>query len=143
MSMNEANVELSKQGADSPAAPRLRKELARETRRWQLGTINYGITYYLSRIVLIVASATVAANQNLSGSAGAWLIHWTPVLSLLVAVVTALDTWLKPLQKRRGFMESRDKLTDIVMRFEETGDADATRDALKELRDQHRSSNIF
>jgi hypothetical protein len=62
----------------------------------------------------------VADNQNLAGSGGAWLIHWAPFLSLVVAIVTASDTRLKPLQKWPGFMESRARLVDIIVEYEQT-----------------------
>ncbi|MGI5438242.1 hypothetical protein ACQEV4_12735 [Streptomyces shenzhenensis] len=47
------------------------KEMDREMRRWRIATFNYGVTYYLSRILLIVASAVVAADQNLGAATGA------------------------------------------------------------------------
>jgi ribosome-binding protein aMBF1 (putative translation factor) len=43
---------------------RLAREMIRERRRWRAGTSNYGITYYTTRIVLIVATAVVAAKEK-------------------------------------------------------------------------------
>jgi hypothetical protein len=121
----------------------LSQELNRERKRWSAGTFNYGFTYYVTRVVLIVASSTVAAKENLSGSEGGWLLDWVPLLSLFVAVITALDTWLKPQQKWRGFMESRDKLMNLIIEFEARGDLEATVRELSKLRSDHRKSNIF
>ncbi|MER6105716.1 hypothetical protein ABT115_26325 [Streptomyces sp. NPDC001832] len=121
----------------------LSKEMDREMRRWRVGTINYGLTYYLSRILLILASAVVAADQNLGGGHGSWLIKWVPALALTVAVMTAVDTWLKPQQKWLGFMESRDALADLVIQAEAGMPADQVRARFLKLRQQHRVRNIF
>ncbi|ATZ28136.1 hypothetical protein SLAV_31820 [Streptomyces lavendulae subsp. lavendulae] len=121
----------------------LADEMTRELRRWRVATFNYGVTYYLSRILLIAASAIVAADQNLGGGKAASLIAWVPMLALVVAVLTAVDTWLKPQQKWRGFMESRDALADLMI---QAGDGMAPREVREkflELRKQHRERNVF
>lgn len=121
----------------------LADEMTRELRRWRVATFNYGVTYYLSRILLIAASAVVAADQNLGEGKAAWLILWVPTLALGVAVLTAVDTWLKPQQKWRGFMESRDALADLMI---QAGDGMAPREVREkflELRKQHRERNVF
>ena len=123
--------------------PVLRGELRRELRRWRVGTNAYGGTYYGLRIVLIAASAVVAADQNLGHAKGSWLLSWIPALSLLVAVTTAVDTWLKPQQKWRGFMESRDALADLLVQAEGGLPAEEVRARFLELRRQHRERNIF
>ncbi|WUH90178.1 DUF4231 domain-containing protein [Streptomyces sp. NBC_00433] len=119
------------------------KEMDREMRRWRTATFNYGVTYYLGRILLIVASAVVAADQNLGEGHGSWLVTWVPALALVVAVMTAVDTWLKPQQKWRGFMESRDALADLRIQADGGMPADQVRAAFLELRRQHRERNIF
>ncbi|MGC9382737.1 hypothetical protein [Streptomyces sp. MH13] len=121
----------------------LSKEMDREMRRWRVGTFNYGLTYYLSRILLILASAVVAADQNLGGGHGSWLIRWVPALALIVAVMTAVDTWLKPQQKWHGFMESRDALADLMIQAEAGMPTDQVRAKFLKLRQQHRVRNIF
>ncbi len=128
--------------AESLPEPLLR-EMDREMRRWRTATFNYGVTYYLGRILLIVASAVVAADQNLGGGHGSWLIEWVPALALAVAVTTAVDTWLKPQQKWRGFMESRDALADLRIQAGGGMPADEVRKNFLELRRQHRERNIF
>ncbi|MBH0776592.1 DUF4231 domain-containing protein [Nocardia bovistercoris] len=121
----------------------LDREITRELRRWKIGTFNYGVTYYVSRTVLIVASATVAAGNNLHGGAGEWILRWVPLLSVLVAILAAFDTWLKPLQKWRGFMTSRDSLADLAISYAQDGDRDTVRRELARLRQSHRDTNIF
>jgi hypothetical protein len=128
--------------AESLPEPLLR-EMDREMRRWRTATFNYGVTYYLGRILLIIASAVVAADQNLGGGHGSWLIEWVPALALAVAVMTAVDTWLKPQQKWRGFMESRDALADLRIQSGGGMSADEVREKFLELRRQHRERNIF
>lgn len=105
--------------------------------------MSYGVTYYSTRVTLIVASSIVAVRENLNGSYGAWLIGLIPLLALLVAVLTALDTWLKPQQKWRGFMESRDRLADLMMRFDTQSDIEQFRVEFMRLRTKHRERNIF
>ncbi|MEU0744346.1 hypothetical protein [Streptomyces sp. NPDC006134] len=121
----------------------LAREMEREMRRWRVATFNYGVTYYLSRILLILASAVVAADQNLEDGHGSWLIKWVPALALIVAVMTAVDTWLKPQQKWRGFMESRDALADLMIQADGGMPADQVRAKFLKLRQQHRERNIF
>ncbi|MDX2818647.1 DUF4231 domain-containing protein [Streptomyces sp. PA03-5A] len=103
----------------------------------------YGSTYYLSRLILITASAIVAAGQNLSGGVGTWLVAWVPVLSVLVASLTALDTWLKPQQKWKGSLETRDAVLDLLLRMDGGLDNGEARQEFREIKDQHRNRNIF
>lgn len=121
----------------------LAREMDREMRRWRVATLNYGVTYYLSRILLIAATAVVAADQNLNGGHGSWLTRWVPALALVVAILTAIDTWLKPQQKWRGFMESRDALADLRMQAEDGMSTDQVRTKFLKLRQQHRERNVF
>ncbi|MEU0005420.1 hypothetical protein ABZ079_14305 [Streptomyces sp. NPDC006314] len=121
----------------------LAEEMTRELRRWRVATVNYGVTYYLSRILLIVASAVVAADQNLGEGKAQWLIAWVPSLALAVAALTAIDTWLKPQQKWRGFMESRDALADLMIQAGDGMAPQEVRGKFLELRKQHRERNIF
>jgi hypothetical protein len=48
------------------------------------------------RVMLIALAGIVAAQNNLLGSPLKSWVRWVPVMSLAVAIVTALDTWLKP-----------------------------------------------
>ncbi|MFF0590595.1 hypothetical protein ACFYWD_32000 [Streptomyces sp. NPDC003781] len=131
-------------GGEIARLPRvLREEMERERRRWRIATLNYGVTYYLSRILLIAATAVVAADQNLNGGHGSWLTEWVPALALGVAVLTAFDTWLKPQQKWRGFMESRDALADLLIQAEDGMSTEQVRTKFLKLRQQHRERNIF
>jgi len=124
-------------------SPTFKKELNREFRRWRVATASYGYTYYSARIILILASAIVAANANLRLGKGSFLISWIPLIALAVAIITALDTWLKPQQKWRGFMESRDNLADLVIQIENGLSDNEARTKFSEIRKKHRESNIF
>ena len=121
----------------------LRREMSRELRRWRTATVSYGVTYYLSRIALITFSTIVAAKENLGAGHGAWLISWVPAFALAVAVLTAFDTWLKPQQKWRGFMESRDKLASLMVTANLGANPDNVRAKFDTLRAAHRDKNIF
>jgi hypothetical protein len=117
--------------------------MEREIRTLRRGTRSYGITYHASRVALITASAIVAADQNLKGHRLGGLVDWVPALALLVAILTALDTWLKPQQKWKGFMESRDDLADLLFQCTAGLSDDAARQKFAELRKEHRERNIF
>jgi hypothetical protein len=52
----------------------LKRELARDYRRWSFGAYSYGLTYFTVRIVLIVASAIVAGKETLSPDAPIGLV---------------------------------------------------------------------
>ena len=110
---------------------------------WRIGTIGYGVTYYCSRISLIVASSVVAAKETLGEGEAAWLVGWAPLLSVLVAIVTALETWLKPQQKWLGFMESRDLAQDLQLQTRARLPFDDARLDFLALRTKHRETNIF
>lgn len=57
-------------------------------RAWQWGAI-----YYISRATIIICSALVSATALTQLSAPSW---WQPLCALVVTVLTALDSWLKP-----------------------------------------------
>lgn len=122
---------------------KLRQEMDRSARSFRIGTVNYGITYYVSRIFLILASSVVAAGNNLADGRTSFLIAWIPSLSVAVAAITALDTWLKPQQKWQGFMESRDALHGLITEYEGALPPERARARLTDIREQHRSKNVF
>jgi hypothetical protein len=82
----------------------LKEKLYKQHRYWRLSTATYGVTYYLSRIILIIGSAIVAAKETLARSQFSAINEWIPGVAVVVAVLAALDTWLRPGQKWCGFM---------------------------------------
>jgi hypothetical protein len=69
--------------------------------RW---SIVWAIVYYILRGALIAAAACVAAKDSLPRIASI-----AALLSLLVAIGTALDTWLKTGNRYRGHYTFNDK----------------------------------
>ena len=122
---------------------RLDEELNNELKHWRWASRSYGATYYTVRIILIIASAIVAASENLAGSVLNALGDWVPALALLVAILTAIDTWLKPSQKWSGFMDSRDKMADLILRKDDGEPPAKVRAELLQLRKEHRKANVF
>ena len=123
-------------------------EIDLEYLRWKWGTRVYGTIYPSVRVVVIVASATVAAEKTLVGSEVASLVSWVPVLALVVAIATALDTWIKPRDKWRGFMMDRDDAADLLIRVRGTAQDDTEsihrlRTDFAELRRRHRDKNVY
>jgi hypothetical protein len=82
--------------------------LERDYRNWRRQTRFYGTLSSIVRISLIVSTALVAAKETLKQ----YFAHpdglFFPTLSVLVAIATALDSWLKPREKWKGFMSDRD-----------------------------------
>ncbi len=120
----------------------LDREMRRELASWRRFTKTFGLTYHGFRIFLIIASAIVAAEKTLADGRFAGLAEWTPVLAVLVAAITAFDTWLKPQKKWRGFMESRDELTSLFIRAENGTGRSEIQNSFDELRRKHREENV-
>jgi hypothetical protein len=143
------------------ASDELRVTMEKERRKWRITTTMYGSIYPAARLFLIIASSIVAAQKTLESvvangatdkalavSIASGLASWVPVLAVLVTVVTALDTWMKPRDKWRGFMQDRDELEDIIIKLNETLPEDsAARNNLRAefaaLRQRHRERNVF
>ena len=123
-------------------------EMRTEHTKWARSTILYGAINVVARLFLIIASAIVAAEKNLFGSRAEFLLTWIPVLALAVTIVTAIDTWLKPRDKWRGFMEDRDDLSDLLIRAQKSENVDGIffdrlTDEFTRLRRRHRNKNVY
>src|SRR5688572_2722155 len=123
-------------------------EMQTERRKWARSTVTYGTVNVVTRVFLILASGIVAAEKNLSDSHSGFLVKWVPLLALGVTVITAFDTWLKPRDKWRGFMEDRDDLSDLLIRSQESAGVNAAsfdqlRQEFGELRRRHRNKNVY
>jgi hypothetical protein len=99
----------------------------------------------LLRGTLIVASAVVAAKLGLKGI---FCEVTFSVLSVVVAAGTALEAWLKPREKWKGFMTDCENAEDLLMRLGSTDATDVKR--IDELRQEfqtilaaHREKNVF
>ncbi len=126
----------------------LMRDVQSELKKWSLNTRVYGALYVGIRTFLIIASVVVAGQDMLRASVAAFVTGWVPLLALAVSVLTALDTWMKPRDKWRGFMEDRDSLDDLRLRIEARGSTDAGAvDTLREefatLRKRHREKNVY
>jgi hypothetical protein len=122
----------------------LKKKLYRQHRYWRLSTATYGVTYYLSRIILIIGSAIVAAKETLARSQFNAINEWIAGVAVVVAILAALDTWLRPGDKWRGFMESRDAVEHLKLELElgELNYAETLK-KLEAIWTRHRDKNIF
>ena len=123
-------------------------EMETEHRKWARGTRVYGTAYPSVRLLLIVASALVSAKDNLLESPLSASVSWVPVMALVVSIVTAIDTWMKPREKWRGFMRDRDDLADLILRArdlraEEPGGFEEIRRAFGERRRRHHEANVY
>ena len=126
---------------------RLLSEMEREYKRWTFSTKVYGTLYPATRVYLIAVSAIVAAKETLATSPLLILSPWVPILAVSVTVLTAVDTWLKPRDKWRGFMRDRDDLATLIIGVEgNPADEAALENANKafaDLRRRHRDENVY
>lgn len=80
----------------------------------------WAVVYYLLRGILIVISACVAAKGDLRLTE-----HLVAILSVSLAVGTALDTWLKTGNRYKGHYTFNDKFIALYTDLELTQPADA------------------
>jgi hypothetical protein len=112
---------------------------------WRSMSRFYAGVSVLLRGLMIIASALVAAKAGLNTV----LTETTfSELSVTVAAGTALEAWLKPREKWRGFMTDCENTEDIAMRLQNTDSADVK--AIDDLRKEfqtilatHREKNVF
>ena len=119
-------------------------EMQNERQKWSKSTVFYGATNVAIRLFLIIASGLVAADKTIL------LVHpvlgkAVPLLAVAVTIVTAIDSWLKPRDKWRGFMEDRDDLADLLIQSETTPTTDANklREEFGRLRRRHRNKHVY
>lgn len=75
----------------------LANEIERYRRIVDARAVRYKTLYISARLVLIVLSAIVASQAGLSVLPTLkWVTAVAPVLALSVAILTSLDTWMKP-----------------------------------------------
>jgi len=105
----------------------------------------YAYVSIVLRGTLIIGSALVAAkvgtDKLLSG-------RWLAVLSVYVAAGTALEAWLKPREKWKGFMTDCENAEDLFMRLENSNEANPElvekfRAEFQHLVAMHREKNVF
>lgn len=119
-----------------------------ERKKWARSTIIYATLNIVFRVLLILISGIVAVQNNLNGSPIGFLVKWVPILALAVTILTAFDSWIKPRDKWRGFMEDRDDLSDLVIRAQTKSTntvpaLDDIREEFRALRRRHRNKNVY
>lgn len=87
----------------------------RDIQFWKNWTL---VAHITTRTSLIVLAAIVAAQKNLIGSPLNEIVNWVPVLSLIVAILTAFDTWLKPGEKWSAHRRFVNKMWDMETELE-------------------------
>jgi hypothetical protein len=112
---------------------------------WKRMSRAYAGMSIVLRLALIISSAILAsklAGINWKDSdGGAWL-------SALVGIGTAVDSWLKPRDKWKGFMTVCERAEDLLMRLRNTNPAEASKvDQLREefqrILETHREKNVY
>ena len=130
-------------------ADSLLESVSDELKKWASSTKIYGTSHVTIRLFLIVTSAIVAAQKTLETTIPC-ITTVAPLLALAVTIVTSIDTWLKPREKWKGFMEDRDALEKLKIQVnaaQANPESQAKMDALVEefdkIRRQHREKNVF
>src|SRR2546423_24613 len=92
----------------------------------------YGAGSAFLRVFIIAASACVAAkaafvipihNLNIPDTSVSAIVPFlSPTLSLLVAIFAALEAWLKPRDKWKGFMDVGQKAENIIVDLNSSDD---------------------
>jgi hypothetical protein len=113
---------------------------------WHRQTHLYAGCSIVFRLLLIPATAIVAAREGVQGFE--YLRRLFPLLPILVAILTALDSWLKPREKWQGFMKVREDAKSIVDEIRETSDDDKAtlqnlRTRFEALLEYHRQHNVY
>jgi hypothetical protein len=113
---------------------------------WRTMSHLYAAVSVVLRLALIIASAVLASklfgvDWSHDNSRGAWL-------SVLVGIGTAIDSWLKPRDKWKGFMTVCEQAEDLLMRLRnsDAGDdakIDQYREEFQKLLEIHRDKNVF
>lgn len=111
---------------------------------WRKMSRVYAAISVLLRGTLIVGSALVAAKLGLQK----FLCEPAAVaISVYVAVGTALEAWLKPREKWKGFMTDCENAEDLSMRLKNTETSDPKIDNLRQefqtILATHREKNVF
>ena len=121
-------------------------EMKTEHHKWSRSTVIYGAANVAIRLFLIIGSGLVAADKSILAS-HPFMGEVIPLLAVGVTVVTAIDSWLKPRDKWRGFMEDRDDLADLLIRVQkppaDSGAEDKLREDFTKLRRRHRHKNVY
>ena len=122
----------------------LKTEMQQEHRKWATSTKVYGTANVSIRLFLIIVSSIFAAEKSLGESAISAIKSWIPILAVAVGVLTAIDTWLKPREKWKGFMKDRDDLSALIREMNESPDKKIEiGNKFDELRNRHRETNVY
>jgi hypothetical protein len=125
----------------------LREAVLNDYTSWKNQTIFYNVASDVFRVSLIILTSLVAARTTLT-----WLDHahplLFPLLAVITAVLTALDAWLKPREKWKGFMNDRYAAQLLLMLVKNTDPKDAAKIAayveeLRKLEERHVEKNVY
>jgi hypothetical protein len=125
------------------------KTLERDHANWKAQTQFYGTVSVVIRMSLIISTAIVAAEKTLKAYLPNAEGLFFPTLSILVAIGTALDAWLKPREKWRGFMSDRDAANDLLIKVrnadpkDDAAKLDTYREQLKILEQRHVEKHVY
>jgi hypothetical protein len=128
-----------------PTSQDLTTKISAYIEAWRTMARAYALLSIILRGTLIVASAIVAAKLGLKCIFREITFS---VLSVVVAAGTALEAWLKPREKWKGFMTDYENAEDLLIRLENTDATDSKR--IDEFRQEfqvilatHREKNVF
>jgi hypothetical protein len=124
------------------------KATEQDYKDWKRQAQFYGSVSSVVRPLLIICTALVAAEKTLvpyiSGSPEVLFV----ALSIVVAIGTSLDAWLKPRDKWKGFLADRDAARILLMKARDAGPTDhakveALLEELRVLEQRHIEKNVY
>ena len=133
-----------------PMSEDLKKSVSEYIKAWRSMSHFYACVSIALRGTLIITSALVAAKVGSGKGASIQLLSdfWTAVLGVYVAAATALDSWLKPREKWKGFMTDCENAEDLFMCLDNTDSKDGARidefrAEFRRIVETHREKNVF
>lgn len=132
-----------------PMSQDLATKMSSYVTSWRKMSRVYAAISVVLRGTLIVVSAIVAAKLGLRSLFRDTAFDTTfSVLSVIVAAGTALEAWLKPREKWKGFMTDCENAEHLLMSLENTDPADLKQidDASQQFQKilaAHREKNVF
>ncbi len=115
---------------------------------WARQTRIYGTLSSVLRVALIISTAIVGAEKTLQQFWSNRHEEMFSLLALAVAIVTALDAWLKPREKWRGFMSDRDAAKNLLMKVQASDHSppktfNSLLDEFQSIQRRHVEKNVY
>lgn len=124
----------------------LNAQMEREHGVWKRATRFYAALSIVLRLIIILGSAIGASQEAFRSALSAHYSLLMPIIALSVAFAAALDSWLKPRDKWKGFMRDSTELDALFVEWAAAkvkGDSSGIHAEFKRLRERHLNDNVY